>query len=83
MQIKPISTNKYNPSFKWRISSQTTRYGKSMVTATEYHRDSGLKLVVVDMFYDGKLKNKVKELYDKSWHLIKSKTIKKGDINVV
>lgn len=75
MQIKPIPTNGYNPSFKWRISSQTTRYGKSMVTATEYHRDSGLKLVVVDTYYNGKRQSLTKKLYDKFYYLIKSKKI--------
>ena len=46
-----------------------------MVKSTEYHRDNGYKLLVMDVWYDGKQKSKTKELYDKSWHLVKQKVI--------
>lgn len=62
-------------SFKWRINQQVTKYGNSMMKATEYYPNNGLKLVVVDSFRDGKQVAKTKELYDKSWRLLKSKFI--------
>lgn len=43
--------------------------------ATEYHRDSGLKLVVVDSYYNGKRISVVKELYDKFYNLVARKTV--------
>ena len=71
MKIEPKPT----PTFGWSIHQQCTRYGKSMVKSTEYHRDNGHKLLVMDVWYDGKQKSKTKELYDKSWHLVKQKVI--------
>ena len=44
-----------------------------MVKCTEYHPDNGYKLLVLDTWRDGERKNLTKELYDKSWRLIKSK----------
>lgn len=64
---------KPTPTFGWGITQKCTRYGQNMVKATEYHRDNGYKLLVLDTWRDGERKNLTKELYDKSWRLIKSK----------
>lgn len=68
-----IQPTKPSPTFGWGISQKCTRYGKNMVKCTEYHPDSGYKLLVLDTWRDGERKNLTKELYDKSWRLIKSK----------
>ena len=75
MKIQPFQNKSTSPVFKWSINQQVTRYGKSMIKATEYHRDSGLKLVVVDTYYNGKRQSLTKKLYDKFYYLIKSKKI--------
>lgn len=62
-------------TFGWRYNQQITRYGNSTMKATEYYRDNGLKLLVVDSFNKGVQTLKTKELYDKSWKLIKRKII--------
>ena len=68
-----IQPTKPSPTFGWGISQKCTRYGKNMVKCTEYHPDNGYKLLVLDTWRDGERKNLTKELYDKSWRLIKSK----------
>lgn len=75
MKIQPIFKNNYKPSFKWSITNQVTCYGKTMMKSTEYHRDNGVKLLVIDTWKNGKLQTRVKELYDKSWHLTAQKVI--------
>ena len=69
MKIEPKPT----PTFGWSIHQQCTRYGSNMVKSTEYHRDNGIKLLVIDTWKDGKRTSKTKELYDKSWHLVRQK----------
>ena len=64
---------KPTPTFGWGISQKCTRYGKNMVKCTEYHPDNGYKLLVLDTWQNGKHQTRTKELYDKSWRLIKSK----------
>lgn len=73
MQVKPIKTQ---PTFGWSIYQQCTRYGSNMVKSTEYHRDSGVKLLIIDTWKDGKRKTQTKELYNKAWHLVKQKVYK-------
>ena len=73
MKIQQTPNNK--PTFGWSITQQCTRYGKSLIKATEYHRDSGLKLVVVDSYYNGKRLSVVKELYDRFYNLVARKTV--------
>lgn len=72
MKIEPI---KPRPAFGWKINQQISRYGSSMMKSTEYHRDNGLKLLVVDSFRDGKQVTKTKELYNNKWQLLKCKVI--------
>ena len=74
MKIQPFNNKSTSPVFKWSITQQYTRYGKSLMKATEYHRDSGLKLVVVDNYYNGKRISVVKELYDRFYNLVSRKT---------
>ena len=73
MKVQQIQNSK--PAFGWSITQQYTRYGKSLMEATEYHRDSGLKLVVVDSYYNGKRLSVVKELYDRFYNLVARKTV--------
>lgn len=73
--MKIQQTQNSKPTFGWSITQQYTRYGKSLMKATEYHRDSGLKLVVVDSYYNGKRLSVVKELYDKFYNLVARKTV--------
>lgn len=75
MKIEPKPT----PTFGWGISQKCTRYGKNMVKCTEYHRDDGHKLLVLDTWKDGKHQTRTKELYDKSWRLVKQKVIEFTD----
>lgn len=62
-------------NFGWRYTQQVTRYGDSIMKSTEYHRDNGLKLLVIDSFRDGKQVAKTKELYNNKWQLLKCKVI--------
>ena len=67
--VKPQST------FGWKYTEQISRYGSSVMKTSEYHRDNGLKLLVVDSFRDGKQVTKTKELYNNKWQLIKCKIV--------
>lgn len=71
MKIDKINSQ----TFGWRYNQQITRYGNSIIKATEYHRDNGLKLLVVDSFRNGKQVSKSKELYNNKWQLLKCKVI--------
>lgn len=70
MIIQPI---KPQLTFGWQINQQVTRYGKTMVKATEYHPDNGNKLLVMDKYYNGQHTMRSKELYNKDWALIARK----------
>lgn len=72
MRIQPTQPQ---PTFGWKFNQQISRYGSSMMKTSEYHRDDGLKLLVVDSFRNGKQVTKTKELYDKNWKLLKCKVI--------
>ena len=75
MKIQPFNNKSTSPVFKWTINQKITRYGGSMIKATEYYRDNGTKLVVVDTYYNGQRQSITKELFNKFYHMIKSKTI--------
>lgn len=70
-----IQPTKPNPTFGWGISQKCTRYGNNMVKCTEYHRDNGYKLLVMDTWRDGKKQTTTKELYNNAWRLVKQKVI--------
>lgn len=73
MRIEPIA--KPQPTFGWSINRQTTRYGKTICNATTYERDNGLRLFVTEKFVNGKLIEKTKTLFDKSWQVLKKKAL--------
>lgn len=72
MKTNPISQK---PTFGWKINQQISHYGSNMMKSTEYYRDNGLKLLVVDSFRNGKQVAKTKELYNNKWQLLKCKVI--------
>lgn len=73
LRVQPIKTQQ--PTFGWKINQQISHYGNNMMKSTEYYRDNGLKLLVVDSFRNGKQVTKTKELYNNKWQLLKCKVI--------
>lgn len=70
-----IETIKPQPTFGWKYTQQISRYGQNIMKSTEYNRDNGLKLLVIDSFRNGKQVAKTKELYNNKWQLLKCKVI--------
>lgn len=71
MKIEPI---KPSPTFGWSIRTQTTKYGNSMATWTEYRLDNGKRLVTIHNSLNGKKVAISKTLYD-GLKIIKEKVI--------
>ncbi len=73
MLIQPIG--KPQPTFGWSINKQITKYGNTVCKATTYEPNNGLKLLVTEKFESGKLIEKTKTLFDKSWQVLKKKAL--------
>lgn len=67
-------TQPYNPKMGWSIRTQTTRYGKSMSTCTEYIMDNGKKLVTIHNSLNGEKVAISKTLYE-GYKILKEKAI--------